>query len=133
MKLTRLRIICLACLVISLLPAYWFANWRYEAQLGSLNDRLEKEQALHSSADKLMSNCETIAARQPMTYDPTHQICNQGSDIHTRTEQAMTTLAQDKASNDLKWYRDFAFVILGMNLLAFALYQANAYLKREVD
>ena len=133
MKLTRLQTICLACFLVSLLPAYWFANWRSEAQLGSLNYQLEKEQALHASVDKLMSNCEKIAAHPEMTYDATHQICNQGSDIHTRTEQAMTTLSQDKASYDLKWYRDFAFVILGVNLLAFALYQANAYLKREVD
>ena len=133
MKLTRLQAICLACLIVSLLTAYWFANWRYESQLTNLNDRLEKEQALHASVDKLMSNCEMIAARQAMTYDPSHQICNQGSDIHTRTQQAMDTVAHDKASNDLKWYRDFAFIALGVNLFAFALYKANAYLKREVD
>lgn len=133
MKLTRLQTICLACFLVSLLPAYWFANWRYEAQLGNLNDRLEKEQTLHASVDKLMSNCEKIAARPEMTYDATHQICNQGSDIHTRTQQAMDTVAHDKASNDLKWYRDFALIALGVNLFAFALYKANAYLKREVD
>lgn len=133
MKLTRFQTICLACFVASLLPAYWFANWRHETQLGSLNDRLQKEQALHASVDKLMSNCETIAARQAMTYDPSHQICNQGNDIHTRTQQAMDTVEQAKARNDRKWYRDFAFIILGVNLCAFALYKANGYLKREID
>ena len=133
MKLTRLQTIFLACFVASLLPAYWLANWRYEAQLGNLNDRLEKEQALHASVDKLMNNCEKIAARPAVTYDATHQICSQGSDIHTQTQQAMDTVAHDKESNDFKWHRNFAFIVLGLNLFTFALYKANAYLKREVD
>jgi hypothetical protein len=131
MKLTRFQTLCLACFVASLLPAYWFANWRHEAQLENLNDMLEKEQALHASADKLMSNCETIAARQTDTYNATHQICNQGNDIHTRTEQTMAALAQDKAANDIKWYRNFALIALLFNFFAFLFYRANIYLNRE--
>lgn len=97
MKLTRNHKIGLIFFVCSLLPAYWIANWRYEANLANLTETLNKEQALHLSTDKLLSNCEKNAEGKAHPYDATHQICNQGSDIHARTDHAMDLLAQEKA------------------------------------
>ena len=132
MKLTRIQKIGLVFFVCTLLPAYWIANWRYEANLANLTETLNKEQALHLSTDKLLRNCEKNAEGKAHPYDATHQICNQGSDIHARTDHAMDLLTQEKANNETKWYRNFAFSILFFNLLAAALYRLNTYLNRDV-
>lgn len=130
-KPTRIQIIGMAVFIASLAPAYWFANWRYDSKLTNLSDMFEKEQTLHLSTDKLLTNCDKIEAANPNAYDATHQICAQGSNVHERTEHAMTLLAQEKDRNETKWYRNFALTVLCVNLLAFCLYRVSVYLKRE--
>lgn len=131
MTLTRIQKLGIAVFIVSLAPAYWIANWRYESKLASLTDMFEKEHALHLSTDKLLINCDKIATTSAGAYDATHQVCAQGSQIHEYTEQAMALLTQEKTSNETKWYRNFALTALLFNLLAFFLYRASVYLKRE--
>jgi hypothetical protein len=133
MKLSRRQQAALAFFVCSLLPAYLIANWRYEAQLAVLNEMLQKEQALHMSTDKLLGHCENNSAHKAEPYDATHRICSQGSDLHARTEQAMTLLTEEKAKNETKWYRNFGLIVLLLNLMAFTLYKASIYLRREAN
>lgn len=133
MKLTRIQKITLAFFVSSLLPAYLIANWRYEAKLANLEEVLHKEQSLHQSTDRLLSNCEKNAEHQANAYDATHQICNQGLDIHDHTDHAMTLLKEEKTANEMKWYRNFGLSVALFNLLAFVLYRANLYLTREAN
>ena len=133
MMLTRIQKISIAVFIVSLAPAYWIANWRYESKLASLTDMLDKEQSLHMSTDKLLVNCDKIAATKANPYDATHQICEQGTNIHEHTEHAMALLTQEKASNATKWYRNFALTSLLFNLLAFFLYRASVFFKREAN
>ena len=128
MKLTHIQKISIAALIVSLAPAYWIASWRYDSKLASLNEMLAKQQALHLSADKLLANCEKIAAAKANPYDVTHQICSQGSHIHEHTEQTMALLTQEKVSNETEWYRNFALTALFVNLLAFILYRLSGFL-----
>lgn len=131
MKLTRTQTIALAVVVASLLPGYLVANWRYSSKLASLTEMFAKEQSLHLSTDKLLINCDKIETTN--AYDATHQICAQGSNIHEQTEHATALLAQEKALNETKWYRNFALTVLFVNLLAFGFYRACVYLKRETN
>jgi hypothetical protein len=133
MKLTRIQKYSIAVFIVSLAPAFWIANWRYDSKLASLNDMFDKEQALHLSTDKLLGNCEKNAAAKANPYDATYQICNQGSHIHEHTEQAMTLLANERAGNETEWYRNFALTALLFNFLAFILYSVSGFLKREAD
>jgi hypothetical protein len=133
MKLTRIQQIGIVFFMCSLLPAYLITNWRYEAKLTSLNQMLQKEQALHLSTDKLLINCEKIAAHKEDRYDAMRQICSQGSDIHKHTEHAMTLLNEEKAMNEMKWYRNLGLAVVFFNLFAFTLFRASIYLKRETD
>ena len=133
MKLTRVQKIRIAVFIVSLLPAYWIANWRFNSKLTTIHEMFEKQQALHQSSDKLLVNCEKIAATNVNPYDATHQICAQGSRIHEHTKLAMGLLTQEKASNETNWYRDFALTSLMINLLAFVLYRMRVFLKREAD
>ena len=131
MTLTRIQKLGIAVFIVSLAPAYWIADWRYESKLTSLTDMFDKEQALHLSTDKLLVNCVKIAATKANPYDATHQICEQGSHIHEHTEQAMTLLTREKASNEAKWYRNFALTALLFNLSVFFLYRASVFFTRE--
>ncbi len=133
MKFTRIQKITIAVFIVSLLPAYWIANWRFDSKLTTLHEMFEKQQALHLSADKLLANCEKIAAAKANPYDATHQICTQGSHIHEHSERAMALLTQEKASNETEWYRNFALTALLFNLLAFVLYRMSVFLKRLGD
>jgi hypothetical protein len=133
MKLTRLHKIAIAIFIASFLPATLIANWRLNSKLTSLNAMFEKEQALHHSTDKLLLNCEKIAATHSDAYGSTHQICAQGSKTHERTEKNMALLTQESASNDINWYRNFALTVTLINLVAFFLYRGSIYLKREAD
>lgn len=133
MKLTRIQKMSVAFFACTLPIAFLIAQWRYEAKLASLNETLQKEHALHLSADKLLINCEKSAALKADPYDATHQICNQGADIHAHTEHVMASIAEEKAANEMKWYRNFGLAVLLLNLLAFAMYRANIYLQRETD
>lgn len=133
MTLSRIQKISIAVFIVSLAPAYWIADWRYESKLASLTEMFEKEHALHLSTDKLLVNCEKIAATKDNPYDATHQICDQGTNIHEHTEHAMALLKQQKASNDVTWYRNFGLLALLFNLLAFLFYRANIFLKRDAD
>jgi hypothetical protein len=130
-KPTRIQIIGMAVFMTSLAPAYWLANWRYDNKLANLNDMFEKEQTLHLSTDKLLANCDKIEATN--TYDATHQICAQGSNMHEHTEHAMALLTQEKARNEIKWYRNFSLTVLFVNLLAFLFYRASVYLAQKAD
>jgi hypothetical protein len=133
MTLTRIHKLSIAVFIVSLAPAYWVANWRFDSKLASLNEMFNKEQALHLSTDKLLVNCEKIATTSAGVYDATHQVCAQGSQIHEHTAQAMALLTQEKASNETKWYRNFALTALLFNLLAFFLYRASEFFKREAN
>lgn len=133
MKFTRMQKIRIAVFIVSLLPAYWIANWRFDSKLTTLHEMFEKQQALHLSANKLLANCEKIAAAKANPYDATHQICAQGSHIHEHSERAMALLTQEKASNETEWYRNFALTALLFNVLAFVLYRMSIFLKREGD
>ena len=133
MTLTRIQRIGITFFIVSLAPAYWIANWRYDSKLVSLTEMFEKEHALHLSTDKLLVNCDKIAATKANPYDATHQICDQGSHIHEHTEEAMNLLTREKASNEAKWYRNFALTALLLNVLAFFLYRASMFFKREAN
>ena len=133
MTLTRIHKLSIAVFIVSLAPAYWVANWRFDSKLANLNEMFGKEQALHLSTDKLLINCDKIATTSAGAYDATHQVCAQGSQIHEHTEQAMALLSQEKTSNETKWYRNFALTVLLFNLLAFFLYRASVFFKREAN
>lgn len=93
----------------------------------------QKEQALHLSTDKLLSNCEELEARNAASYNPAHKICNQGTEVHARTDQTMQLLQEAKNATATQWYRNFFLAAIFLNLVGFLLYQANAHLQREED
>ena len=131
MSISRMQKIGLAFFLCTLLPAYLIANWRHETNLNAITDRFEREQKLHLSTDKLVSNCERNEEKESDHYSANHQICTQGLEEHASTSQAMDVLTQEKMQNETHWYRNFFVSVAVLNLLGLLFYQGTAVLKRE--
>lgn len=131
MKLSRMQKIGLVFFLCTLLPAYLIANWRYHANLNAITDKFDREQKLHFSTDKLVSNCERNEEKENNHYGSNHQICDQGLQEHASTSHVMDILMQEKASNETRWYRNFFLSVLILNLFGFFIYKGNAFLNRE--
>ena len=131
MSLSGIQKIGIAFFIASLLPAYLIAHWRYEANISSIQDKFEREHNLHLSTDKLLINCERNEKKENTAYDVNHQICDQGQQTHELTSHAMSALAQQKARNSVWWYFNFFVSVSVFNLLGFAIYKGNIFLKRE--
>ena len=133
MKLTRIQQICFVFFACTLLPSYLIANWRHDANLAALTEKLEREHGLNLSTDKLQINCERNELKEGTPYDANHQICEQGAQEQKQTAHAMDVLTQEEARNDVRWYRNFFLAVLAFNLLGFIAYKAYLFLKRGLD
>ena len=133
MSLSRIQKIAIVFFIASLLPAYLIAQWRYGANISSIQDKFERERNLHLSTDKLLINCERNEKKENTAYDANHRICDQGLRTHELTSLAMTALDQEKARNSVWWYANFLLSVVLLNFLGFAVYKGNIFLKREED
>jgi hypothetical protein len=131
MTFTRNQKLAFSFFIFSFIPAYFIAQWRYESSVQVITEELEREHALHLSTDKLLSNCENNEAKENTPYGANHQICNQGLQEHSLTDQAMSVLEQEKTRSDVQRYRNFALFVLLFNLLGWMAYKANQFLTRE--
>ena len=127
MNLTRLQKIGVVFFVCTLVPAYLVADWRHSVTLTQLDAAYAREQDLHQSTDKLLSNCE----RNDTPYDANQQICSQGQRLHAQTAQAMDALTLEKTHNDSQWHRNFWLSVLLFNLLGWASYKGRLELKKQ--
>ena len=131
MNLTRLQKISIAFFICSLLPAYLIANWRHAENLTAITERYERERNLHLSTDKLLKNCALNEKKENEHYSANHQICTQGEQEHQLSGRLMELLAEEKANNDRRWYRNFALSVSLLNLLGLAIRKAYSVLTRE--
>lgn len=131
MTLTRLQKISLLFVISSLLPAYLIANWRHADNLNTITAQYEREQQLHLSTDKLVSNCAQNAQKENNAYDANHQICAHGLQEHELSARLMASLSQEKADNDRRWYRNFALSVALLNLMGLAAYKAAKTLTQD--
>ena len=131
MNLTRLQKISLAFFIGTCVPAYLIADWRHNAQLAHIVQEIEQEQALHLSAEKLISNCQQNEANTAAGYGPHHQICANGVDTHERTAQAIETLTQERDNLPWRKLRHFLWAVISFNLVGFVLYKGHQLLRLE--
>lgn len=131
MTLTRIQKFSLAFFMCSLLPAYFFANWRHAENLSALTLRYEQEQGLHDSTDKLITQCAENEKKDNDHFSANHQICEQGLQEHELSQRLMALLNQEKANNDLRWYRNFVLSVVLLNVLGIAIYKSSQVLPQE--
>jgi hypothetical protein len=129
--LSRTQKLGFAFFLCTLLPAYWIANWRYESKLVLISTLSEREQSLHHSTDKLLSNCKKISAGDVASYEATDLICKQGQETHEHTSQAIEKLANEKESMKILFLLNFLSFMMALNLAGLLIYQGNQYLKSE--
>jgi hypothetical protein len=131
MTLTRIQKFSLAFFMGSLLPAYFFANWRHAENLSALTLRYEQEQGLHDSTDKLITQCVENEKKDNDHFSANHRICEQGLQEHELSQRLMALLNQEKANNDLRWYRNFVLSVVLLNVLGIAIYKSSQVLPQE--
>jgi hypothetical protein len=62
MKLTTIQKLSLAFLACTLVPAYLVANWRYEVGFANFAEKIEREEELLQSTQKLpITKCVAMA------------------------------------------------------------------------
>lgn len=125
MKLSDLQKICLVFFVCTLAPAYLFANWRYEVSFSALSEKLEREEELLQSTQKLLSNCEHNESKSNDHYDANHQVCANGEQILQRTQSNINTLTDDNHRLPSEWWRNFLLTVLCLNILGLLAYKSR--------
>lgn len=128
MKLTALQKICLVFFACTLVPAYLAANWRYEANFTALSEKLEREQELLQSTQKLLRNCEQNESKSNDHYDANHQVCTNGEQVSERTTLNIETLTQDREYLHTRWWRNFLLTVLCLNMLGVLVYKSRQLL-----
>lgn len=123
MKLTGVQQKWLLYFILTLIPSYWVADWRHEANFSTIQEKLQREEALHLSTEKLIKNCAHNAEKDSGQFDASHQICEQGTKIHAQTAQQMESLAHEKTSNDKQRYQNFTIYVVILNLLGFLFFR----------
>jgi len=129
MTLTSVQKKWLLFFVCTLVPAYWFANWRHDATLTSLEDKLKREEALHLSTEKLIKNCALNVEKDQDPFDANRQICEQGNKTHQRTAQQIEALNQEKVTNDSRWYQNFGIFAGLLNIVGFLAFRSTRILQ----
>jgi hypothetical protein len=129
MTMTSLQKKWLLYFALTLIPAYWVANWRHEANFTSIQDKLAHEEALHLSTEKLIKNCVFNAEKENGQFDASHQICEQGVKIHEQTAQQIEALNHEKISNDSHRYENFTICVGILNLLGFLAFKSRRFLQ----
>jgi hypothetical protein len=131
MKLSTLQKLGLAFFVCTLVPAYLVANWRYEVDFSVFSEKIEREEELLQSTQKLLSNCEQNETKSNDQYDANHQVCSNGERVHERTTLNIETLTQDREELHSRWWRNFFLVVLSLNVLGVLVYKSRQLLLDE--
>jgi len=131
MKLTTLPKLSLAFFACTLVPAYLVANWRYEVDFAVFSEKIEREEELLQSTQKLLSNCEQNESKSNDHYDANHQVCSNGERVRERTTLNIETLTQDQEELHSRWWRNFALVVLSLNVLGVLVYKSRQLLLDE--
>jgi hypothetical protein len=129
MTVTSLHKKWLLYFVFTLIPAYGVTSWRHEANLTTIQDKLQREEALHLSTEKLIKNCALNAEKQNSQFDASHQICEQGIKNHEQTAQQIEALNDEKMRNDASRYQNFSICVVILNLLGFLAFKSRRFLK----
>ena len=129
MTVTSLQKKWLLYFCFTLIPAYGVANWRHEANLSTIQEKLQREQALYLSTEKLVKNCALNAEKDNSQFDASHQICEQGIKKHQQTAQQIEALNYEKMSNDSGRYQNFSICVVILNLLGFFAFQFKRFVK----
>jgi hypothetical protein len=128
MKVTTVQKISLAFFACTLLPAYHVANWRYEVSFSVLSEKIEREDELLQSTQKLLSNCEQNESKSNDHYDANHQVCTNGERAHERTTLNIDTLTHDREQLHSRWWRNFFLVLISLNVIGILVYKSRQLL-----
>jgi hypothetical protein len=128
MKLSAIQKIGMVFFACTLVPAYLVANWRYESNFSVISEKLEREEELLQSAQKLLSNCAQNESKSNDHYDANYQVCANGEQISERTTLNINTFTQERLDLHTRWWRNFLLTTFCLNMLGLLVYQSRRLL-----
>lgn len=133
MKLNALQKIALAFFVCTLVPAFFVANWRFDVNDTVLSEKIEREEELLQSAQKLLSNCQQNESKSNDHYDANHQVCSNGEQARDRATAKINTLSQDKEQLHSRWWSNFMWTVLCLNVAGILAYKSRQLLQDKTS
>lgn len=91
--------------LLALLPAYFFATWRYEVNHSAVETVVQREEQIRQSDLKLLAVCKETGLDQSNSFDSTAVLCKQAQERYTLQERLFTKLEEDKKNlqHDVYW------------------------------
>ena len=131
MTLTHAQKFAAVFLACTLVLSYVTANVRHAHQQAVIADKLEREESLHQSTDKLLQNCGRNEQKEATSYGAGRVICDQGAQAHERTERAMADLEARKDHARTQWYQTFVMAVVVMNALIALAFAWRRWAQKE--
>ena len=127
MTLTHAQKFAAVFIACTLVLSYVTANVRHAHQQAVIAEKLEREESLHQSTDKLVAECAKEAQIDHDRFGIQRKVCDQGKEEHDRTQQRMDQLQAERAQNDRRWVINFVVSVLLLNGLAYAAIRINRF------
>lgn len=91
--------------LLALLPAYFFATWRYEVNHSALETVVQREAQIHQSDLKLLAVCKETGLDQSNSFDSNAVLCKQAQERQSLHQRMFTQLENDKQTlqHDVYW------------------------------
>lgn len=100
--------------LLALLPAYFFATWRYEVNHSALESVEQREAQILQSDLKLLAVCKETGLDQSNSFDSTALLCKQAQERQTLQARLFSQLEDDKNNlqHDIYWNLLWAWLLV---------------------
>ena len=104
--------------LLAVLPAYFFAAWRYDVNHLAIEATLERETQMRESDLKLLEVCKETGLSENNSFDSNGVLCKQAQERHKLQEIVFQKLEeeQERTQHDVYW--NFILVWLLVNAAA---------------
>ena len=104
--------------LLAVLPAYFFATWRYDVNHSSIEASLERETQMRESDQKLLAVCKETGLNENNSFDTNAVLCKQAQERHKLQESVFHKLEEEQERTQRDVYWNFIWVWLLVNAAA---------------
>jgi hypothetical protein len=104
--------------LLALLPAYFFAVWRYDVNHSSIEATRERETQMRESDQKLLTVCQETGLTENNSFDSNGVLCKQAQERHKLQESVFQKLEEEQERTQRDVYWNFILVWLLVNAAA---------------
>lgn len=118
--------------LVALMPAYFFATWRFETNHNQTQFVLEREQQILESDLKLLDVCKETGLDRQENFGSNAVLCRQAQERHKTQETVFAQLEEEQKSHQRQLYWNFVLMWLMVNLVG-QLFLRWASIQRKLE